>query len=266
MRHHATAMAAVAAAACSVLTTTANAAAVMAARPAVLGGTWSTAIEVPGTGALNQGGSAAVNAVSCASAGDCSAGGAYRDGSGHFQAFVAGEVSGTWGTAIEVPGTAGLNQGGGARVTSVSCASAGDCSAGGFYTSASGDQKAFVVSETHGTWGAAEEVPGTGAANQGNAQTTSLSCTSAGDCSAGGFYPTPKREAAFAVGERNGTWGRAIEVPGTARLNGGDEAEIASVSCASAGNCSAAGHYLDSNDFFHAFVVSERNSTWGTAI
>jgi hypothetical protein len=105
-------MAAVAAAACLALTTAANAAAAMpTARSAVLGGTWGTAIEVPGTGALNQGGNAAVNSVSCASAGNCSAGGAYRDGSGHFQAFVAGEVNGTWGTAIEVPGTAGLNQG-----------------------------------------------------------------------------------------------------------------------------------------------------------
>ena len=55
-------------------------------------GTWQTAIEVPGTAALNQGGSADVSSVSCASAGNCSAGGDYQDSSGHFQAFVVSET------------------------------------------------------------------------------------------------------------------------------------------------------------------------------
>ena len=38
---------------------------------------------------------------------------------------------GTWGKAKEVPGTATLNTGGGAWIISLSCASAGNCSAGG---------------------------------------------------------------------------------------------------------------------------------------
>ena len=59
-----------------------------AARAAALAGTWGTAIEVPGSGALNAGGAAAARWVSCPSAGNCAVGGSYRDGSGHFQAFV----------------------------------------------------------------------------------------------------------------------------------------------------------------------------------
>jgi len=55
-------------------------------------GTWGTAIEVPGSGALNAGGFAGVNSVSCRSAGKCAAGGTYTDGSGHIQAFVAGQA------------------------------------------------------------------------------------------------------------------------------------------------------------------------------
>ena len=50
------------------------------------------------------------------------------------QAVGARAVSGgTWGEAREVPGLAALNQGGFANITSVSCASAGNCSAGGLY-------------------------------------------------------------------------------------------------------------------------------------
>lgn len=50
-----------------------------------------------------------------------------------------------WGKAIEVSGIAALNHGGNASIASVSCASAGECSAGG--PTAGGDG-AFVVSET----------------------------------------------------------------------------------------------------------------------
>src|SRR5262252_4023203 len=73
-------------------------------------GAWQAAIEVPGTGALNKGGTALVTSVSCASAGNCAAGGLYTDRSGHRQAFVASQANGTWHAAVEVPGTAALNK------------------------------------------------------------------------------------------------------------------------------------------------------------
>src|SRR5215469_12486951 len=124
------------------------------------GGGWRAAIEVPGTGALNKGGYAQLNSVSCASAGYCAAGGFYTDGSGHSQAFVVRERHGVWRAAVEVPGTRVLNKGGDAEVNSVSCASAGSCAAGGWYTDGAGHQQAFVASERHGAWRRAVEVPG----------------------------------------------------------------------------------------------------------
>src|SRR5260221_223936 len=152
-------------------------------------GTWRAAIEVPGTGGLNKGGNAAVTSVSCASAGNCAAGGLFTHGSGDHQGFVASEGAGTWHAAIEVPGTAALNKGGFAEVDSVSCASAGNCLAGGFYFPAGADQQAFVASERGGTWHAAIEVPGTAALNIGrSAAVLSVSCASAGNCAAGGDY------------------------------------------------------------------------------
>ena len=59
---------------------------------AVSGGTWGKVEEVPGTAALNKGGLAIVNGVSCASAGNCSAGGKYADCAGVAQAFVVSLV------------------------------------------------------------------------------------------------------------------------------------------------------------------------------
>jgi hypothetical protein len=228
------------------------------ARAAVLGGTWHTAQKVPGTATLNKGGNAQVQSVSCASAGNCSAGGYYTDGSGHQQVFVVSKKNGTWRTAMKVPGTATLNKGGNAWIGSVSCASAGDCSAGGQYVDSSRAGQAFVVSQVNGTWRTAIEVPGTAALNQGGAWIASVSCASAGNCSAGGWYQVGSGHSqAFVVSQVNGTWRTAMQVPGTATLNQGGAAWLVSVSCASAGNCSAGGGYTDSSGHRQAFVITE---------
>jgi hypothetical protein len=152
-------------------------------------GRWGRAREVPGSGALNAGGDAQVNSVSCTSAGNCAAGGVYEDGSSLAQAFVVSERNGRWGHALEVPGSETLNAGGLAQVKSVSCISAGNCAAGGLYTDGSSLSQAFVVSEQNGHWGQAIEVPGSGALNAGGSATVaSVSCSPAGPCAAGGFY------------------------------------------------------------------------------
>ncbi len=228
-------------------------------------GSWGTAKEVPGSGALNKDGGAAILSVSCAAAGNCSAGGDYADGSGHQQALVAGEGNGSWGKAEEVPGTAALNKGGNAAIISLSCAAAGNCSAGGYYTDRSGHQQVFVADETNGTWGTAKEIPGTAALNTADAYLNSVSCGAAGSCSAGGYYTDHGRLQAFVAGEASGTWGTAKEVPGTAALNKDGGAGINSLSCASAGNCAAGGFYTDGSGQLQAFVTGKTSGTWGTA-
>ena len=233
---------------------------------AASGGSWGNAREVPGTSRLDQGLPAEALSVSCASAGNCSAGGTYTDGPDVAQAFVASEVNGTWHTAIEVPGTAALNQSG-AAVNSVSCPSAGDCTAGGFYTDSTGHEHTFVASEVNGTWHTARDVPGTAALGPGGTQALSVSCASAGSCAAGGWYVDSSNHfQAFVASEVNGTWYAAVEVPGTAALNQGGHARALSVSCASAGNCSAGGSYRDSSSHEQAFVASEVNGIWHAAI
>jgi hypothetical protein len=232
-------------------------------------GVWGTAIEVPGTAALDVGGQAQVYSVSCASAGNCAAGGSYTDGSFHLQVFVASQKNGIWHAAVEVPGTAALNLGSFAFLESVSCASAGNCAAGGYYSDGSGGLQAFVVNEKNGVWGTALEVPGTAALNFGQALVYSVSCANAGNCSAGGDYrdrSVPARFQAFVVSEKNGIWGNAVKVPGTAGLNLLGKAAVKSVSCKSAGNCTAGGYYHDNLGRAQAFVVTEKNGIWGASI
>jgi hypothetical protein len=225
-------------------------------------GAWGTAIEVPGTAALNTGDGGlwvGVSSVSCASAGNCSAAGLYSvAGSGYVQSFVVSEVNGAWGTAIEAPGTKALNTGGIAYIESVSCGSAGNCTAGGNYEVATGHHaQAFVISQVNGTWGTAIKMPGSTALSLTYAGITSVSCASAGNCTAVGGYTNSGHGQAFVDSQVNGTWDTAIEVPGTAALNQGGDADISSVSCAPAGNCSAGGDYTDASGHRQAFVVSK---------
>ncbi len=201
-------------------------------------------------------GPAEVESLSCASAGNCAAGGYYTDASRQLQAFVVSESDSAWGRAQEVPGFAALNIGGRAQISSVSCASAGNCAAGGYYTDASRQLQAFVVSESDSAWGRAQEVPRIAALNiGGRAEINSVSCASAGNCAAGGFYTDESHGSqAFVVTETRGIWTSARQVAGPTAPR--SVAVISSVSCASAGNC-AAGEALDGCQ--QAFVVSERN-------
>ena len=228
-------------------------------------GRWGTAIEVPGLAALDTGGYSDVTSVSCAPAGNCAVGGYYTFGGGGQGSFVASERNGRWATAIQVPGPGALSTGQDAGVSSVSCGSAGNCAAGG-----GGSDQAFVTDERNGRWGKAIAVPGLRALDKdGYAGVFSVSCGSAGNCAAGGFFSrpsTPRHEHGFVAAERNGRWGTAIPVPGLAALDTGRDAEVLRVSCASAGNCAAGGFYFDRPDRYQWFVAVERNGRWGTAI
>ncbi len=231
-------------------------------------GKWGSPAPVPGI-AANQTVAPQVSAVSCASAGNCAAGGSYQVGD-DIQLFVTSERDGKWETAEELPGIAALNIGG-ASFSSLSCPSAGNCTGGGTYVDAAGFD-AFVADEQGGTWGDAQEVPGTGALNLGSpgfhaAEVTALSCRSAGNCAAGGYYTDSANDTqVFVDTEVSGSWGTAIEVPGTSSLNAGGNASLPVLSCGSAGNCGAGGFYADAALHDQAFVVTLAGGTWGTAI
>ena len=118
-----------------------------------------------------------------------------------------------------------------------------------------------MVSEKNGAWGQAIEVAGAlnAGAEQPGGGVASVSCTSAGNCAAGGSYGYPYRMA-FVINEKNGVWGKAIYTGPPAQIS-----DVGSVSCASPGNCVAAGRYFDGNGT-RGFVVSEKNGVWGKAI
>lgn len=199
---------------------------------------------------------AQVGSLSCTGPGTCAAGGGQP-------AFVVSEVNGRWARPRTF-GAAGKT--GHARV---SCASAGNCTAG---------WGRYVVSERNGQWGSPAPVPGL-ASPTTKVAIASLSCTAKASCAVGGTYRTSRissngrrvfgAQRVFVASELNGRWGKATDLPGFAALDDQGFDGLAALRCVSAGNCVAGGNYTVPADFaggvYEPYVAAERNGHWGNA-
>jgi LPXTG-motif cell wall-anchored protein len=220
--------------------------------------------------AINTGNLASVVSVDCTSAGNCVAGGSYKDANGS-QAFVISQTNGIWGD-VQLAVPLATNTGNTAYVLDISCASAGNCVAVGYYQDSNGGTQAFVISQTNGVWGESQlGVPL--ATNIGQtAALQSVDCSTAGNCIAGGYYGDGTdfttedgaggRTQAFTISQVDGVWGspRMVFSQTEAALY---TSSTNSVSCSSAGNCVAGGNHLDSAGDLQAFVATQTNGVWG---
>ncbi len=110
-------------------------------------GLWHAATEMGlPSGALMAGKNGGVVAVSCRSAGNCSAGAAYVDGSDNYQALVVNEVAGRWRTGQKITLPTGNNSVGiDGGVYGISCHATGPCTATGSYLKTLTNYEGFTV-------------------------------------------------------------------------------------------------------------------------
>ena len=233
-------------------------------------GRWHPALEVPGIAALNVGGYATIDAVTCKSAGNCAAGGQYATGAGPFpplEPFVVTQANGIWGTAQEVPGIGPINSPAmpNGDTTAIACPSAGNCTAAGYYEAVAapeyrahspagppqGCAGVFVVNERHGTWGHVT-------AAAAFSCVFSLTCPATGDCIAAGAQANGDDDWTGAlISETNDHWAAPLLFANTTN-------NISSVSCASAGYCAAGGvtgQNSNQSEANNPFLISERHGT-----
>lgn len=207
-------------------------------------GRWGPATTVPRLRSLNRDGDADAEGISCAAPGDCAVVG-YTGARGGSWPFEASEVDGSWEPARLLTGDAGFNAGSNGSADAVACTGPGDCVAGGSDEVAGGAQQAFVVEESAGTWGAAEEVPGSGPLDRGrDAQVSTIACAATGECLVAGTVDASSVRACayvcsqlFVTAEAGGAWGLAALPVDSVRLNTDDDAEVGQAACWSAGDC-----------------------------
>jgi hypothetical protein len=233
------------------------------------GGVWAPGVEAPLP--ANAGGAffsdgVGPSSVSCASAGNCSAVGYFVDTSNHAQGLLLSETGGVWAPGVEATLPANASTSPNVGLGSVSCTSAGNCSAVGAYDDSSNHQQGLLLTETNGVW-----APGIEATPPANAAATglgSVSCASAGNCSAVGYYrDSSGSEHGVLLTETNGVWAPGVEatLPANAAATNG-YLGLGSVSCASAGNCSAVGYYLDSAGGQQGLLLTETNGVWAPGV
>jgi len=235
-------------------------------------GSWATAVPATfGANVQNSSPDAYFSSISCPSAGNCVAAGAFTNADGDYEAFTQTQTNGSW--AIAVPATFGANVQDTSEyglLNSISCPSVGNCVAVGQFRTIAGNYVAFTQTQTNGNWATATQA--TFGANVQNAAPNSffdsVFCSSVGNCVAGGrFLNVTGGLEAFTQTQTNGSWASAVPV--TFGANVQDTMEygwLKSVSCSSAGNCVGAGWFRNPAGDTEAFTQTQTNGNWATAV
>ena len=209
--------------------------------------------------------------LSCVSAGNCEAGGAYSLAKGNVKALVLTERAGVWRapTTLVAPTNAAASAA--LTISGLSCGALGYCAATGSYNDRAGDQLAFVANEVAGHWRRALEVtlPANAVVSGQVALVRSVSCVGDYSCSAVGAYldaTTPiSRNLAFVVDDVAGHWRGAQEVTPSPSANFNPFMTLNQVACAAAGRCVAIGSYINAHDVNQGLLVDQVNGAWGPA-
>jgi hypothetical protein len=239
------------------------------------------AVLAPSASAAQINPAVQLQALSCASIGNCSAVGGYDDGLGNSQALLVSESRGNWQHAVQAQPPAGaaadpfkVSQGGG--LVDIACPAAGDCTAIGRYTDANRTDHGVLFTETRGHWARGVQIT-----RPSNAVTSpraksgvvdvvglaSISCNSVGNCVAVGNYESNAEVwEPMLIVEHGGHWARAIEAPMPAKAPvEGQNAVLLSVTCSHSGTCTAAGEYIDSSGHQQGLLVTGGGSNWSAA-
>ena len=201
------------------------------------------------------------NAVSCASAVSCVAGGYYQDSSTSAP-LLETYAHGSW-SAVEAPLPGDAASTTDAQVNGVSCPTDGSCVAVGRYSNSSGGTDAFIDILSGGHWSTLQApVPGDAVAEaSAGTYLKSVDCTDASACVAVGWYRNAAGTVGLADTLSGGSWSpTALPQPADAATK--QETLPLSVSCPSVGPCAAAGIYDNSSGRSQAYLLSQGSGGW----
>lgn len=211
--------------------------------------------------------------ISCTGVGYCVAVGGYKSNetTALRRGVIFTETAGVWSEQQAPTDPLESPTSGGDALGSVSCTSAGNCLAGGFYVDAISYGRPMVDQETDGHWATPIELPQPSDSQGLPAAAVKVTCTSQANCVAATQYLTstgPVDYRGMAAVETAGTWGPAVQLPLPANANsttGTQDVRVNSVECASVGNCVVVGDYQTAAET-HPFTATETGSAWQPAV
>jgi hypothetical protein len=186
--------------------------------------------------------------ISCPSLGECDAVGSYTDTANASQGLLLTDTGDSWqpGMPAQLPADAAARPG--ASLSSVSCASAGNCDAVGSYNDPSSEIQGLLLTETSGSWGqgVAPTLPAD-ASSFTEAALSSVSCSAPSNCAAAGTYsdgsfsPSPL----LLSQSPDGSWSSPGTEPPLPSVSVAANVIGESVSCAPQGDCAGIADYTD---------------------
>ncbi len=193
-----------------------------------------------------------LSSVSCSAAEACTAVGHYINGVGT-EVTLAERWNGKEWSLQETPNPAGAKS---SSLSSVSCASAGVCTAVGHYVNSESKEVTLAEGWASSKWTIQETVNPTGAKSSSLA---GVWCASTTVCEAVGHYVNSEsKEAMFAEGWASSKW----TIQETPSPTGAKSSGLLGVSCASAEVCTAVGHYVNSESKEVTLAEGWASSKW----
>ena len=233
-------------------------------------GVWRAPLNVTPPAGYSAAKGVTMEGLACPADSMCVAIGQYAT-SNDLLPFAKVEFAGKWqkSVALALPANA-TSTGESATPHSIACASAGNCTVVGTYTTNTTlfTTEGFVATEVKGVWHRATQLALPANANANPLVTLAqVSCWSASSCVAVGSYVDDNNvERAVVVPEIAGSWRRALAVglPGDASAFAG--AEFNEVACAPSGSCLAAGTFNTFTGAVQPLVALSVDGVWDRAL
>jgi hypothetical protein len=239
------------------------------------GDTWSAAPTPAAPGDANSDPNIIPSSIACAGPGTCAAVGTYINPLQNSLGLLLSETGGRWASATGATLPAGAAPAGTVGdqtvvLSSVACPQAGACTAVGWYFDNDENGQALLVTQAGGSWQPGTEVAlpsnAVGGLEKQSAGLDWISCASVGNCLATGVYTDiGYNSQGLLLTESGGTWQTGLESPLPPNAASVQYAAADQSDCTAAGTCAVIGQYNDQRGNVLAYVLSERDGTWGHA-
>ena len=205
----------------------------------------------------------ALQSISCATPGNCTAVGSYVNAAGDTSALLVSQKDWSWDSGQTVPLPAGASAAPSSALDSVSCRRAGDCTAVGWYTDQSGAIQGLLLTQAGGSLRASEAALPAGAAGEPNVSLSSVSCASPGDCTAVGDYTDSSgNQLGLLLTQSSGGWGAGAQPQLPANALATQSTTLNSVTCTGSGYCTAVGEYVDDTKSVQGLLLTQSGGGW----
>ncbi len=210
-------------------------------------GTWWSIVMSPDTSNSQNN---YLNSVACSSASNCWSVGYYVNGSGVSQTLIEQWNGNAWSIVSGSPNNGTRNN----VLTGVTCASTSECWAAGYYLNSSGISQTLIEKWDGTSWTIATSANAN--ASQNN-ELNGVTCTSAMDCWAVGYYGGSSAEQTL-IEHWDGSFWSIVGSPN----NGASQNKLNGVTCTSTSNCWAVGHYVNGSGVVQTLIEQWNGSVW----